>query len=389
MIYPNRDFTFVSLFFFLLGLFVNNSWARAALLNTESTLNADNFRFDLSWSVPKEDHDLACRAIDLASRTDGSYYAARAQRGSNLECATQMDSTTASARLGQDVAAQDTTTTDMENAGWILITDSDSEIANDRTRISGYLDGTLLDGLSVDLASNVPADWKWVVRESVVLTKAEYDEAVDNLDDMAEAQYKCWYNVAGGLIIVDYAWAPSYIYNENNDYEWWPTSITTSTINALTVSKLSDVIYNEWASQAGSSVDTLQYVIQLNVVNANSRIVMNTAIQNRNSDWSQPEVFKQGSTEFNALLGSPNGNPQAWLLINHKADLGIKTVPSIMLWTSSTIVAGESNTIDDDDKAKERSMCWVEEEGYYGLCQHMLFTFDDVSSSDEDAMDFS
>ncbi|KAJ5642540.1 hypothetical protein N7490_006540 [Penicillium lividum] len=219
--------------------------------------------------------------------------------------------------------------------------------------------------------------------------EVEYTTALEDLDDLAEAQYKCWYNVAGGLIIVDFAWAPSYIYGEYSGSDWWPTSITANTIEDLDVSKLSDVMYIAWASAAGDAVDTLQYVIQLDVVNANTRIVMNTAMQNRNQDWSSPEVFEQGSTEFNALLGSPNGNPQAWLLINHKADLGVKTVYSIMLWTSSTVVSGESNEIKDIDRAKERSMCWVQEEDYYGLCQHMLFTFEDVSTSDEDAMDLS
>ncbi|KAJ5159934.1 uncharacterized protein N7482_006938 [Penicillium canariense] len=217
--------------------------------------------------------------------------------------------------------------------------------------------------------------------------KAQYNRlhvtALEELDDTAEAQYKCWYNVAGGLILVDYAWSPSYIIGENDDNDWWPEDVT-----APAVSKLSDLIYMAWASQAGTDLTSLQYVVQLNVVNVGSRLAMNMAMQARNNDWSEPEIFTQGSTEFNALPGSPNGNPQAWLLINHKADLGIKTVYSIMLWTSSTVVSGQSE-IDDDNSAQKRKMCWVEDADYYGLCQHMLFTFEDVSTSDEDAMDLS
>lgn len=171
MIYPNRGFTFVTLFFFLVGLFVNCSWARDAPLDTGSTLNADNFRFNLSWRVPKKDHALAGRAVDLAPRTDTSYYNTRAQRGRDLDCATQMDSTAASARLGRDVEAAYTTTEDLNNAGWILITDDAAEIASDQKRISRYLSGELLDGLSVNLANNVVADWKWAVGEDGVLTK--------------------------------------------------------------------------------------------------------------------------------------------------------------------------------------------------------------------------
>ncbi|KAJ6035925.1 hypothetical protein N7540_000204 [Penicillium herquei] len=350
--------------------------------NRGSTLNADNFRFD-GWSPPKQDDVLASRALNLALRSDASEYAGYATKGEKLDCASQMDNTAASAKLQRDVAAVYTTTTQLQNAGWILVADDAAEIASDRVRISGYLDGTLMDGIGVDLASNVAADWRWIVGEDGVLTSSEYATALENLDDTADAQYKCWYNVAGGLIIVDYAWSPSYIISQNEDEDWWPEDVT-----APTISKLSDVIYMEWASQAGTDLTSLQYVIQLNVVNVGSRLVMNTAMQARSSDWSEPVVFQQGSTEFNALLGSPNGNPQAWLLINHKADLGIKTVYSIMIWTSSTPVSGQ-NEIKDDATAKTRNMCWVEDADYYGLCQHMLFTFEDVSTSDEDAMDLS
>lgn len=179
MIYLNRGFTLITLFFFLVGLFVNVSWARDVPLNTESTLNADNFRFDLSWSLPKQDHVLASRAVNIATRTDASEYAGYAAKGENLDCVSQMDNAAASVKLRRDPAAVYTTTAQLENAGWILVTDSDEDIASDRTRISGYLDDEeddddaenfyMMDGISVDLANNNVADWKWVVGEDGVL----------------------------------------------------------------------------------------------------------------------------------------------------------------------------------------------------------------------------
>lgn len=120
----------------------------------------------------------------------------------------------------------------------------------------------------------------------------------------------------------------------------------------------------------------------------------------------EEEVFYPGSEAFDALLGSPNGNAQAWILINHKAQLGVKTVSSIRIWTSSTIVAGQPNVFPDTEdggvEAEARNMCYIyyddpeedgifedDGDGYWGLCEHMLFTFEDVSTSDEDAMDLS
>jgi len=177
-------------------------------------------------------------------------------------------------------------------------------------------------------------------------------------------------------------------------------------------------MYIEWKSQA-ADVTTLKHVIHLDVVSLGTRSAMTLAMASRGSNWSQPEVFyKDGdedeeSTAIDALLGSPNGNPQARTLSNHKAQLGVKTVSSIEIWTSSTIVAGEPNVYPDTDeggeKAKVRNMCYIyndsqeEEEysnsededmeepaeGFWGVCEHMLFTFEDLSSIQEEAMDLS
>ncbi|KAJ6088662.1 hypothetical protein N7486_009923 [Penicillium sp. IBT 16267x] len=157
---------------------------------------------------------------------------------------------------------------------------------------------------------------------------------------------------------------------ENSD--WWPEDVELPAVN-----KLSDVMYIEWATQAGADVATLQYVIQLNAMNKDLRRVMNLAMQA--DGWSEPGTFYQVSRAYQALLGCPNGNPQAWALINHKTALGLG---STVLRSGSVVNANGNNQIDDEAIAKEREMCWVEEEGYFGLCQHILFTFEDVPSSD-------
>jgi hypothetical protein len=44
------------------------------------------------------------------------------------------------------------------------------------------------------------------------------------------------------------------------------------------------------------------------------------------------ENLKAGEPNFNALLRTPNGSGVAWLLIDHKAQMGIKTIASISLF---------------------------------------------------------
>jgi hypothetical protein len=57
------------------------------------------------------------------------------------------------------------------------------------------------------------------------------------------------------------------------------------------------------------------------------------------SDWEtiQPlrgggKTFRPGSLEYYALLGSPNGSGIAWFFIQHKAQLGIKTLSDITIF---------------------------------------------------------
>ncbi|KAJ5768712.1 hypothetical protein N7520_003271 [Penicillium odoratum] len=370
--YPNHGFTLVTLFFFLVGLFVNDSWARDAPLNTEPTLNANNFRFDLSGSIRKQDHALASRAVDLGPRDLYSDYATYSAKGNRLICLTKMDDAAAAAKLDRDPAAEYTTVAEMEAAGWVSSTDklSAAEIADANTKMEGYLSGTLMSSIGVDLSNNELVDWRWTVGEDGVLTAEDLEE---NTGETAAAQYQNWYNVQGGLIIVNLAWSPGYVVGQNSDQEWWPEDVTDDTVTALNVKQLSDVMYIEWASQA-TDVTSLEYVIPLNVVNPGTRSAMTLAMASVASTWSTPEVFYPGSEAFDALVGSPNGNAQAWILINHKAQLGVKTISSIRVWTSSTIKAGQPNVFPDTEEwaaeADKRNMCYIyyddpEEDGIF------------------------
>ena len=131
---------------------MNNSWARDAPLNTESTLDADNFRFDLSWSLQKQDHALASRAVDLALRTVYSDYNAFATKGNNFICLTEMDNAAAAKKLVRDPAAKYTTVAEMKAAGWIPYTGTAMEIADAQGKMRGYLSETLI-GLA----------WIWII----------------------------------------------------------------------------------------------------------------------------------------------------------------------------------------------------------------------------------
>lgn len=71
----------------------------------------------------------------------------------------------------------------------------------------------------------------------------------------------------------------------------------------------------------------------MDIVNLVTRDVI---VEAKDGNWDEPSNFYFCSDELYALLGSPNGAAQAWILINHKEALGtnLKTVSQILVWTN-------------------------------------------------------
>ncbi|KAL4862257.1 hypothetical protein BDV12DRAFT_203208 [Aspergillus spectabilis] len=155
------------------------------------------------------------------------------------------------------------------------------------------------------------------------------------------------------------------------------------------IRQLSDVMWIEWASQA-SDPSALKYIFQMNVVNLDTRDVIEEAIALATAaDAEAAEIeyweFDLSTESGQALLGTPNGNPQAWILINHKDALGadqtqdpvtgLKTIPKVRIWTNEDMcyipdldVVDEDEDVDMDDN-----------KGGNAPCYHMLFFIDDVN----------
>lgn len=185
------------------------------------------------------------------------------------------------------------------------------------------------------------------------------------------ANYQCWYNVPAGAIIVDLAWSPSYKVKEMSD-EQWPSGSQFPAIQ-----QLSDVMWIEWAAQAtagGADASSLKYIFQMDIVNLNTRAVIERAMGGVPAkEWVGYTDFETTSEAGYALLGTPNGNPQTWILINHKDALGadqtdpneitgLKKISKIRIWTN-------------------KALCYIEDLGD-GPCYHMLFFIDTVSEPD-------
>ncbi|KAJ5653007.1 hypothetical protein N7490_000010 [Penicillium lividum] len=313
----HRGFTLAILFLFLSALFVDGSWARIRSLNTKSTfINAGNQLNDVALSDAKQVNALAKRG--------GYSYNECMSRGKKLTCAMKMSNDDAEDSFGKSVVATYTTTTQLDDNGWTIAYAWDDL----QLKLVDYIGEEFLAALNIDTSNNVVKNWEHTV------TKGNYPAT--------EANYQCWYNAENGAIFVESAFGPGYKKIEMVKDKKWPSGGKLPELR-----QLSDVMWIEWAVQASANTKVLKYIFRVNVVNLDTRNVMNEAM---GGNWDEPGVFSPDSDEFWALLGTPNGNAQAWILINHKDSLGIKTISKIRVWSNGPEDLCFIPELEDDDE---------------------------------------
>ncbi|PWY70847.1 hypothetical protein BO94DRAFT_590162 [Aspergillus sclerotioniger CBS 115572] len=361
MITPNHGFSLTTLFVFLVFLFTGDAWARSPPLNARS-------------AIPNTPAPPAA----LTKRSTG--WQAYVEKGRDLACATEMSDAMAEIYFGgRSVVATYTTRAQLTANGWTLNPNPDRALDE---KFEQYVGEELLTELDLDITNNVPVDWKHTVE-------------IDDTHPATKASYQCWYNLPAGAIIVDLAWSPAFKVQEmvaqyqadleeDPDEDWenpWPTGSELPSLR-----QLSDVMWIEWAARTSASnveASSLKYIFQMNVVNVATRQVIEQAMNNVPAkDWVGYTDFDTNSEAGYALLGSPNGGAQAWLLINHKSALGadqsdenditgLKTISKIRIWTNDFLCyVFDLDTDDDDPKSG------------YVPCYHMLFFVDTYSGPD-------
>ncbi|KAF1920756.1 hypothetical protein BDU57DRAFT_429785, partial [Ampelomyces quisqualis] len=97
----------------------------------------------------------------------------------------------------------------------------------------------------------------------------------------------------------------------------------------------SDVAFLQWKSRASETFD-LKYVIRYNVLNFQTNFVVEAINFAHNYDATTVSwpghSYDAGSQEGQALLGTPNGSSVAHMLIQHKHELGHKTIEKVTVF---------------------------------------------------------
>lgn len=104
---------------------------------------------------------------------------------------------------------------------------------------------------------------------------------------------------------------------------------------------LSDIAYFQWLSACqykNKSPTTLKVVFRAGVSYKPTFDIAIQALKDEKFDqvpgWDKRAVFKMDSRPGRALLGSTHGAGIAWMLIQHKEKLGIKTITEVTVWGS-------------------------------------------------------
>ncbi|KAK4992137.1 hypothetical protein LTR50_001315 [Elasticomyces elasticus] len=123
-------------------------------------------------------------------------------------------------------------------------------------------------------------------------------------------------------------------------------------------SRLSDitaVVWREGARAAGTDPRNFKYYISPQIVNGRSKDVIRRALTDAGVPTDPPPAWPghRWTTDADsaaAILASPNGAALAWLLIQHKATLGVKTITAV--------------TVFRDEGATSKNADWAAQQPY-------------------------
>jgi hypothetical protein len=99
----------------------------------------------------------------------------------------------------------------------------------------------------------------------------------------------------------------------------------------------SGVLWGYW-SKANPDIKNVRYLFMMGISNDQTNTLIATCLHNKEEtlkEWPGIE-FHTKSDEGHALLGSPNGAAFAYFLMQHKAELGQKTITKVTVFRAET-----------------------------------------------------
>ncbi|RDW59246.1 hypothetical protein BP5796_12170 [Coleophoma crateriformis] len=157
----------------------------------------------------------------------------------------------------------------------------------------------------------------------------------------SQGYYASTVNVRTGLFVAEDNFSPSEMIKQNPS--WYTPNQPPPALN-----NWADVTFLQWytaAKVSGGSNNailkrarSLKYFVRYHIINAESQGIIDHALQNVGATlqpWPNGHTFPMTTDEGKAILGSPNGRGVAFFLYQHKTVLGIKTVDSVTIFSTT------------------------------------------------------
>jgi hypothetical protein len=145
-----------------------------------------------------------------------------------------------------------------------------------------------------------------------------------------DADFTNIFNVDGGAIIADLNMGSDYMIQKQTQQ-----GITFSG-EVVPLKQYSDVVFLAWQHAAGNKANGLKYIIRKGILNQETKDVVVQILQQRgvaNQPWPGLKI-PMSDRDALALLGSPNGRGAAWMLIQHKKELGWKSFSDVTIFAN-------------------------------------------------------
>lgn len=144
------------------------------------------------------------------------------------------------------------------------------------------------------------------------------------------AHYTNVVNPKSGAFIFDSNYSPTYAKSTNGKGD------------IPDLDTASDIAYFQWRDgclSGGDDPKSLKVIFRSHIVyNKTFQIVMEAlrrAKYTQVPEWDQRITFKMDTDEGLAILGSTHGASTAWMLIQHKEELGLKDITEVVVWAAN------------------------------------------------------
>jgi hypothetical protein len=259
------------------------------------------------------------RTIQSRALSDEAYEKAQ-KKGSNLLCQLYASASSVKGSIWKDPQA-------LEDYGWVA---SDPEYKWDYNAPDNDIGPALKDlGVSTDAFDNIKYGY-WHQKES------KHD---GHTYPATFGFYQNVFNVKAGVIVADSNFGPDYEKRFGMAAETVP------------LKQYSDVVFLAWQKQAGDNIKNLKYVFRHKIVNPATQNILNAVLEKRNEKlqtWPGTKISMIES-DARAILGTSNGHGVAYLLAQHKEQLGVKVIDSVTIFESDHLMSLCFWIVDEDD----------------------------------------